>query len=54
MKGIIDFGDMHIGDPDWDFNYFYKHYGKDYVGRLLKYYHHADTERLNEKTGFLH
>ena len=52
ITGVIDFGDMHVGDPDWDFNYFYNRYGKEYITNLLKYYRHSEPERLMKKLDF--
>ena len=38
VTGIIDFGDMAIGDPAWDLVYLYEDYGLDFLGRVLRHY----------------
>jgi aminoglycoside 2''-phosphotransferase len=53
IAGIIDFGDIEIGDPDYDLMYLYEDYwGEEFIGELLKYYPHRDTERLMRKLEF--
>lgn len=44
LNGIIDFGDMRIGDPAYDFTYFAR-YTYDLTGPILKaYQRETDTE----------
>ena len=53
IAGVIDFGDIEIGDPDYDLMYLYEDYwGEDYIRRLLKYYPHNNPERLMKKLDF--
>src|SRR5262249_44872267 len=46
VSGIIDFGDMMIGDPAWDLVFIYEDYGLDFLSRLLTVYGKAARERL--------
>lgn len=34
LKGIIDFGDLCIGDPDYEYHWLYEGFGRDFVTRL--------------------
>src|SRR5690606_9223312 len=38
VTGIIDFGDLAIGDPAWDLVYVCEDYGLDFLKRLLAVY----------------
>ena len=38
LTGIIDFGDIQIGDPAFDFTGLYMDYGKEFAERVLSYY----------------
>jgi aminoglycoside 2''-phosphotransferase len=38
VSGIIDFGDVMIGDPAWDFVFLYDDYGVDFLSRSLNTY----------------
>ncbi len=49
ISGIIDFGDMTIGDPAWDLVYIYEDYGLDFLGRLFPLYHRGDASGLLER-----
>ena len=49
IVGIIDWGDVVIGDPDFDLLYLYQDYGADFVRRLLAHYPHPEPERLWSK-----
>lgn len=42
VTGIIDFGDVVVGDPAWDLVYLYEDYGLDLLARFLR--HHADPD----------
>ena len=46
IAGIIDWGDLAIGEPDFDLMYLYQDYGQDFVRRLLAHYPHREPERL--------
>ena len=43
---MIDFGDMLIGDPAWDFLWLYEDYGADFLRRVLRFYRAADESAL--------
>jgi aminoglycoside 2''-phosphotransferase len=49
IVGIIDWGDLAIGDPDYDLLYLRQDYGEDFVRRLLGHYPHPEPARLLEK-----
>jgi aminoglycoside 2''-phosphotransferase len=49
IAGIIDWGDLAIGDPEYDLLYPYQDYGEDFVRRLLTHHPHEHPERLMEK-----
>ena len=49
ISGIIDWGDLTIGDPDFDLLYLYQDYGEGFVRRLLAHHPHADPARLLDK-----
>ncbi len=38
LTGVIDFGDLMIGDPAWELTYLYEDYGTDLLDRLLDVY----------------
>lgn len=52
VSGVIDFGDVNIDDPDYDLMYLYMEWGEEYVRELLKFYPHANHERLMKKLHF--
>ncbi len=49
ITGIIDWGDLAIGDPDYDLLYLRQDYGEDFVRRLLVHDPHPEPARLLEK-----
>ncbi len=49
ISGIIDWGDLTIGDPDYDLLYLYQDYGEDFVRRLLAHHPQPDPARLLDK-----
>ena len=49
ITGIIDWGDLAIGDPDFDLLYLRQDYGEPFVRELLRHYPHAEPERLLRK-----
>jgi aminoglycoside 2''-phosphotransferase len=52
VNGIIDFGDLAIGDPDYDLMYLLDDLGNDFIERLFKYYPYTDRDRLRRKLKF--
>jgi aminoglycoside 2''-phosphotransferase len=40
ITGIIDFGDIAIGDPGYDFMYLQDEFGETFLHEILKYYQH--------------
>jgi aminoglycoside 2''-phosphotransferase len=49
ISGIIDWGDLAIGDPDYDLTYLYQDYGAAFVARLLVHLSHDEPARLFRK-----
>jgi aminoglycoside 2''-phosphotransferase len=49
IAGIIDWGDLAIGDPDFDLLYLRQDYGEAFVRRLLAHHPHPEPARLLEK-----
>lgn len=49
ISGIIDWGDLALGDSDYDLLYLYQDYGADFVRRLLIHSPHAEPIRMMEK-----
>ena len=49
VSGIIDFGDMMIGDPARDLLWIYEDYGLDFLARLWPVFHVADKQRSLER-----
>lgn len=49
ITGIIDWGDVAIGDPDYDLTFLYQDYGAAFVSRLQAHYLHDDPDRLYRK-----
>lgn len=52
ISGIIDFGDLAIGDPDYDLIYLLDSFGKDFILKVLKFYKHNDPKNLLKKLQF--
>jgi aminoglycoside 2''-phosphotransferase len=52
LNGIIDFGDIAIGDPDYDLMYLLDDLGNQFIERLFNYYYHSDRDRLRQKLNF--
>lgn len=52
--GIIDFGDLMVGDPAWDFVYLYEDYGLDLLGRTVRAYEPVDAKALLSRVHDLH
>ena len=49
IAGILDWGDLEIGDPDFDLLYLRQDYGEEFVRRLLGHFPHPEPARLFEK-----
>jgi len=49
IAGIIDWGDLTIGDPDYDLLYLYQDYGERFIRRLLRHHPHPDPRLLMAK-----
>lgn len=52
VRGIIDWGDVSIGDPDYDFNYLYEEIGEDFIREMATYYGHPEPDRLVRKARY--
>jgi aminoglycoside 2''-phosphotransferase len=52
ISGIIDWGDIGIGDPDYDLMYLYDDLGEVFIKRLLKYHNNEDHATLFRKLRF--
>jgi aminoglycoside 2''-phosphotransferase len=50
LAGVIDFGDVSIGDPDYDLAFLAARLGPDFIAGLLRYDPRADPARLAEKS----
>lgn len=46
ITGVIDFGDMAIGDLAWDLTYLYEDYGPEFMRHFLKHFTVDDPELL--------
>lgn len=53
IVGIIDFGEVCIGDCDYDFFIIYQEYGRELLERILMYYGRAFTPQVWQKFQFL-
>jgi aminoglycoside phosphotransferase (APT) family kinase protein len=49
VSGIIDFADVSLGDPDYDFASLCIDVGKDFVVEVARRYGHSDLDRLLAK-----
>jgi len=52
ITGIIDFGDIALGDPDYDFMYLYDEFGEDFLKGIFKLYNQSDKNNLKKKLEF--
>jgi aminoglycoside 2''-phosphotransferase len=52
ITGIIDWGDVCIGDPDYDFTCLYLYYDHNFVTRLLKYFPEKNHTQVLVKIQF--
>src|SRR5262249_48726367 len=49
LVGVIDWGDIAIGDSDYDLLYLRQDYGEAFVQRLLTHYPHVEPDHLLHK-----
>ena len=49
LTGVIDFGDVSIGDPDYDLAFLARSLGPGFIADLLRHHPHPDPARLAEK-----
>lgn len=49
IVGVIDFGDVSWGDPDYDFTYLFVDFGQAFVDEVAQRYGHPDVEQLRSK-----
>jgi phosphotransferase family enzyme len=49
VTGILDWGDVCLGDPDYDFSYLYGDLGEAFVRDVALQYGHNDPDRLVRK-----
>jgi aminoglycoside 2''-phosphotransferase len=49
LAGVIDFGDVSIGDPAYDLAFLFGRLGPGFIAGLLRHDAHADPERLADK-----
>lgn len=52
ITGVIDFGDVCLGDPDFDFTYLYLELGGDFTADVARRYGHPAPDALLEKTHY--
>ena len=50
VVGILDFGDMEIGDVAWDLVYLWEDYGPEFLRRFIRHFPAADAESLLRRT----
>jgi aminoglycoside 2''-phosphotransferase len=49
VVGVIDFGDVSWGDPDYDFSYLFVDFGHSFVLDVARRYGHSDLKGLENK-----
>ncbi|HEY8658299.1 MAG TPA: aminoglycoside phosphotransferase family protein [Hanamia sp.] len=49
ITGIIDFGDIAIGDPDYDFMYLLDTFGANFIERMIRFYQQTNHKIVLEK-----
>jgi aminoglycoside 2''-phosphotransferase len=52
VTGILDWGDVCLGDPDYDFGYLYEDLGEAFIREMAFHYGHADPDRLARKARY--
>ena len=54
VTGILDWGDVSLGDPDYDFSYLYWGLGEAFVRDIALEYGHPDPDRLVRKARYFY
>jgi aminoglycoside 2''-phosphotransferase len=52
VTGVLDFGDVNWGDPDYDFMYLFVACGNPFLVQLAKRYGHTNLARLRQKVRY--
>jgi aminoglycoside phosphotransferase (APT) family kinase protein len=52
VTGILDWGDVSLGDPDYDFSYLFGDLGEAFVREVARQYGHPDPDRLVRKARY--
>jgi aminoglycoside 2''-phosphotransferase len=52
VTGILDWGDVCFGDPDYDFSYLYLDLGEAFVRKVAQRYGHPDPHRMVRKARY--
>jgi aminoglycoside 2''-phosphotransferase len=52
VTGILDWGDVCFGDPDYDFSYLYLDFGEAFVREVARRYGHPDPDRMVRKARY--
>ena len=52
VAGIIDFGDVSWGDPDYDFMYLFVDFGFVFAEEVARAYGHSNLEQLRSKSRY--
>lgn len=52
VTGVIDFGDVNWGDPDYDFMYLFVDFGMPFFEDVARRYGHTDLSRLRNKVRY--
>jgi aminoglycoside 2''-phosphotransferase len=52
ITGILDWGDVSLGDPDYDFSYLYQDFGEAFVRDMARCYGHPDPDHLIRKAKY--
>jgi aminoglycoside 2''-phosphotransferase len=52
VTGILDWGEVSFGDPDYDFCYLYGEFGEAFVREVASQYAHPAVDRLVRKAHF--
>lgn len=52
INGIIDFGDIQIGDPAYDFVCLYEEYSEEFVRKVLAAWPSSETENILKRVRF--
>jgi aminoglycoside 2''-phosphotransferase len=52
VTGVLDWGDVNLGDPDYDFSYLSADFGDEFVREVAREYGHSDPDRLIRKAHY--